>query len=195
MNINKALKKESKSKKRLFIVMVLLFILLPITTYLSGIKSLFVWAYLGLIEVLIILILLIKTNYYDLKFICNNNKLRIKSGLFVKESLILCDKVKIVHTNKENDELEIIIVTTVKFKNRGLKLINQGFIKRYPELAEEYLKIKKLLPEKLFYFQIIRRGALKKYKLLDVIYKNCVRATYTSAAIDNIKISRGQIEI
>ena len=36
---------------------------------------------------------------------------------------------------------------------------------------------------------------LKKYNLLDEIYKNCVRASYTSSAIENIKIAREQIEI
>lgn len=195
MNINKALKREAKSKKRLFIAMILLFIVLPSTAYLAGIKSFFVWAYLGLIEILIMLILLIKSNYYRLDFICNNNRLRLKSGLFVKESLILCDKVFIVHTNKEKDELEIIIVTAVNFKNKGLKPITQGFIKKFPEAAEEYLRIKKMNPENIFYYQVFRRGALKKYELLDNIYRNCVRATYTSSAIENIKIARGQSEI
>lgn len=194
MNINKALKKERKSKKRLFIVMILLFIILPLITYLEGLRSLFILSYLGIIEILIVLVLLIKSNYYSLKFVCNNNRLRIKSGLFIKESLLLCDKVSIVHTNKERDELEIIIVTSVNFKNKGLKPITQGFIKRYPEAGEEYLRVKKISPENTFYFQVIRRGAFKKYELLDTIYKNCVRATYTASAIESIKIARGQIE-
>jgi len=194
MNINKALKKERRSKKRLFIVMILLFIILPLITYLEGLRSLFILSYLGIIEILIVLVLLIKGNYYSLKFVCNNNRLRIKSGLFIKESWILCDKVSIVHTNKEKDELEIIIVTSVNFKNKGLKPITQGFIKRYPEAGEEYLRVKKIRPENTFYFQVIRRGAFKKYELLDTIYKNCVRATYTASAIESIKIARGQIE-
>ena len=194
MNINKALKKERKRKKRLFTVMILLFINLPLITYLSGMRSLFILVYLGVIEILIVLILLIKANYYSLKFVCNNNRLRVKSGLFIKESLILCDKVSIVHTNNEDEDLEVIIITSVNFKNKSLKPITQGFIKKYPEAAEEYLKIKKLAPENTYYFQIIRRGALRKYELLDAIYKNCVKATYTAAAIENIKIARGQIK-
>ncbi len=31
--------------------------------------------------------------------------------------------------------------------------------------------------------------------LLDVIYKNCVRASYTYSAIENIKIAREQREL
>ena len=193
MNINKALKKESKNKKWFYIIMLSLFIVLPSTTYLSGIKSLFVWSYLAFIEILIILILIIKTNNYKLDFVCNNNRLRMKSGLFAKESIILCDKVAVVHTEKQDEELEIIIITAVNFKNRGLKPITQGFIKRYPEAAQEYLRIKKLTPEHIFYFQIVRQGEFRKYELLDAIYKNCVRATYTSEAIENIKIARGQV--
>lgn len=192
MNINKALKKESKRKKWLFIVMLSLFIILPSTTYLSGIRSLFIWSYLAVIEVLIILILLIKSNSYRLDFVCSNNRLRMKSGLFSKESIILCDKVAVVHTVKQDEELEIVIVTAVNFKNRGLKPVTAGFIKKYPEAANEYLRIKKLTPEHIFYFQVVRNGEFRKYKLLDDIYKNCVRATYTSSAIQNIKIARGQ---
>lgn len=195
MKINKALKKEHKSNKRLFVIMIIIFIMLPSITYLGRIKSLFIWTYLCVIEILIILILLRNSNYYSLKFVCSNNRLKIKSGLFIKESLILCDKVSVVHTNKEKEELEIILITSAKFKNKWLKPITQGFIKRYPEAAEEYLRIKKLTPEQQFYFQIIRRGALKKYLLLDTIYKNCVGAKYTASAIENIKIARGQIEI
>ncbi|MGL5351715.1 MAG: hypothetical protein ACRDA5_00170 [Clostridium sp.] len=192
MNINKALKKESKQKKWLFIVMLSLSIILPSTAYLAGIKSIFVWSYLAFIEFLIILILLIKSNNYRLEFVCSNNRLRMKSGLFVKESIILCDKVAVVHTIKQDEEIEIVIVTAVNFKNSGLKPVTEGFIKRYPEAAQEYLRIKKLTPEHVFYFQVVRKGEFKKYVLLDAIYKNCVRATYTSAAIQNIKIARGQ---
>lgn len=195
MNINKALKKQRKRKKRLFTVLIFLFINLPLITYLSGIRSLFILSYLGVIEFLIILALFFKINYYRLKFVCNNNRLRFKSGLFIKESVILCDKVAIVHTDNEKDELEIIIITSVNFKNKLLKPITQNFIKKYPEAAEEYLRIKNMSPENTYYFQIVRRGGLKKYELLNSIYKNCVRATYTASAIENIKIARGQIEI
>lgn len=194
MDINKALKKEKKRKKRLFILMAFLFIILPLTAYLSGIRAIFLWAYLAFIESLIIIVI-IKISYHNLKFVCNNNRLRIKSSLFAKESLILCDKVAVVHTNKEREELEIIIITAVNFKNRRLKPITEGFIKKYPEAAEEYLRIKKLTPEHVFYFQVVKRGLLKKYELLDAIYKNCVRATYTSSSIENIKVARGQIEV
>lgn len=194
MDINKALKKEKKRKKRLFILMAFLFIILPLTAYLSGIRAIFLWAYLAFIESLIIIVI-IKISYHNLKFVCNNNRLRIKSSLFAKESLILCDKVAVVHTNKEREELEIIIITAVNFKNRRLKPITEGFIKKYPEAAEEYLRIKKLTPEHVFYFQVVKKGLLKKYELLDAIYKNCVRATYTSSSIENIKVARGQIEI
>jgi hypothetical protein len=60
---------------------------------------------------------------------------------------------------------------------------------------EEYIKIKKLNPENMFYFLTIRKGSLVKYNLLDTIFKNCVKATYTLDAIENIKIARGQKEI
>lgn len=195
MKIEKALKKEETEKKIFFILMTFLFIMIPLVTYLAGLKSIFIWTYVIIINFLIVIAILIKINYHRLKFKYIPNRLRIKTSLFLKESIIICDKVAVVHTNKNKEELEIIIITTMKFKNRQLKPITPGFIKKYPEASEQYLRVKKLNPENVYYFQVIRRGALRKYILLDVIYKNCVMATYTSSAIENIKISRGQIDI
>lgn len=195
MKILKALKKEKKQEKHFFIFMLILFLILPIIVFLSQIRSIFLWSYLGVIELLIIISCINKLNYHNLRFSCNNNKLKFKSGLFSQESIILCDKVAVVHTDKDKEEMDIILISTVRFRNKYLKPISKGFLKKYPEALEEYIKIKKINPEENYYFQIIRRGALKKYTLLDVIYKNCVRASYTDSAIANIKIAREQIEL
>ena len=96
--------------------------------------------------------------------------------------------------NDTKEDMEIIIVTTMKFRNKSLKHISKSFLQRYPEVNHEYLKLKKLNSEDTYYFQIINRGALNKYILLEIIYKNCVKAVYTSSAIDNIKIARRQNE-
>lgn len=195
MKILKALKKERKHKKYFFILMSTMFILLPLIAFLSQIKSVFLWSYLGVIETLIIIECINKLNYYKLKFSCINSKLKFKSGLFAKESVILCDKVVIVHTDKFKEEMDIILISNVKFRNKYLKPVSKDFLKKYPEASEEYIRIKKINPEDNYYFQLIKRGALKKYILLDEIYKNCVRASYTASAIENIKIAREQIEL
>lgn len=195
MKITKALKKEKKSIRNFFIIMILLFIFLPIITFLSQINSLFLVGYLLFIEILIVIALINKLNYHNLKFSCTNNKLKFKSGIFTRESTILCDKIVVVHTYKEKEDMEIIIMSTVKFRNKYLRPVSKGFLKKFPEASNEYLRIKKLEPEESYYFQIIRKGALKKYILLDTIYKNCVKASYTASAIENIKIAREQIEI
>ena len=195
MKILKALKRERKHKKYFFILMSTIFILLPLIAFLSQIKSVFLWSYLGIIESLIIVECINKLNYYNLKFSCVNSKLKFKSGLFSNESVILCDKVVIVHTDKRKEDMDIILISTVKFRNKYLKQISAAFLKKYPEASEEYIKIKKINPEESYYFQIIKRGALKKYILLDEIYRNCVRASYTASAIENIKIAREQIEL
>lgn len=194
MYIDKALKKQSKFKKLFYTIMIFLSIFLPVIVYLSNIKSKFIFLYLIILEVLIFSAILNKINFYNLKFLCSNNKLKYKSGLCSKESILICDKIDIVHTNSSKEDMEIIIVTTMKFRNKSLKPITKNFLQKYPEASHEYLKIKKMNPEDIFYFQIIKRGALSKYILLEIIYKNCVKAVYTSSAIENIKISRSQKE-
>ena len=194
MYIDKALKKQDKLKKLFYITMIFLSIFLPMMVYLSNIKSKFIFLYLMLLEILIFLAVLNKINFYNLKFLCSNNKLKYKSGIFSKDNILICDKIAIVHTNSSKEDMEIIIVTTMKFRNKSLKPITKNFLQKYPEASHEYLKIKKMNPEDIFYFQIIKRGALNKYILLEVIYKNCVKAVYTSSAIENIKIARSQKE-
>lgn len=195
MKINKALKKEQKNIKRFFILMFILFISLPLILLISQVKSLFITIYLYFLETLIILSCISKINYHKLKFSVKNNKLRFKSGLFGKESIILCDKVVLVHTNKFDEDMGIVLVTTSKFRNTYLRPITKTFMKKYPKASNLYIKIKKNRPEEIYYFQVIKWGALKKYNLLDEIFRSCVKAQYTASAIENIKIARGQIEL
>jgi hypothetical protein len=195
MKINKALKKESKNTKRFFILMFIIFLLLPVLLLLSQIKSIFIIIYLCVLEILIIISCISKLNYHKLKFSVKNNSLKLNSGCFSKESIVVCDKVALVHTDKMKEDMEIILVTTSNFRNKDLKPITKTFVKKYPEASDLYIKIKRINPEKVYYYQIIKRGALKKYKLLDEIFKNCVKAQFTGSAIDNIKIAREQREL
>ena len=194
MKIEKALSKQKRYKKISFIVMMFLFIVLPILAYLANADRAFILIFLLILEALIFIQLISNYNFYYLKFNISNNKCKFKSGAFGNESLVLCDKVAIVHTKKKNENMEIVIVTDVRFKNRKLRPITKAFLRRYPQISHEYLKIKNNNPQKIYYFQIVRFGGVDKYILLDNIYKNCVSSVYTSAAIESIKIARGQNE-
>ena len=195
MKIDKALKKQKKYKGLFFAFMFFLAIILPIITYLSYMKSLYIMFFLAIIEILIFLAIISKMNYYELKFSFYNNKLKFRSGLFSKESVILCDKVAVVHTNKSKEDIEIIIITRNKFKNKKLKPLTKVILDKYPEIEKEIEELKKIDNNHVYYFQVIKRGALRKYLLLDNIYRNCVNSIYTYSAIENIKIARGQNEI
>lgn len=192
MDIFKAIKREKKLLKRFYILMITLGITLFIIVFLTDLTSFFYLSYLSFIEFLIFVAIINKISYHKLTYSYNNNKLRFNVGLFSKECVILCDKVVLVHTEKMEDEMEIIIVTSVNFRNRSLKPVMKSALKRYPAIREEYLKLKKKQPEKIFYYQVVKKGGLKKYLLLDSIYKNCVKAIYTDESIQNIKIARGQ---
>lgn len=193
MDIYKAIKMEKKSLKRFYRLMILLFIGLPLSVYLTGVKSIFYLVYLLIIEFLIIAAVINKLNYYSLKYNYTANKLNITNGLFANNNLILCDKVVLVHTEKMESDMEIIIISTMSFRNKSLRPIVKGFLKKYPKIQEELKKVSNYDNQQKYYFQIIRKGGLSKYLLLDTIYKNCVKAIYTNDCIENIKIARGQI--
>ena len=195
MKIEKALKKQRMYNKLFIVFMFFLAIFLPIITYLAYVNTFTIVAFLILIELLIFIAIIRKANSCTLKFVCANNKLKFSTGLFSSYAYIQCDRVAIVHTNKEREEMEIIIVTRGKVKNQKMKPINKEFIKKYEEAAVEYRRLKRIDKDIVCYFKVIRNGELKKYILLDNIYRNCVNATYTTSAIDNIKIARGQKEI
>lgn len=192
MDIYKAIKMEKKSLKRFYRLMGILFIGLPLSVYLTGVRAIFFLVYLLIIEFLIISAVINKLNYYSLKYSYNANKLNIKNGLLANNNLILCDKVILVHTEKMESDMEIIIISTMSFRNRNLRPIVKGFLKKYPKVDEELKKISNGNNQQTYYFQIIRKGGLRKYLLLDTIYKNCVKAIYTNDSIQNIKIARGQ---
>lgn len=192
MDIYTAIKKERFHLKLFFITMLIIAVILPVSIVLTNMTKLFYLIYLGIIEFLIIISIIIRLNHYRVTYRCSNNKLIFKTGIFAKDNLIICDKVALVHTSKSDYDLEIIILTSVKFKNKSLRKVDKNIFRRYPQVKREYDYIKKLNPEKEYYFQIIRRGGLKKYLLLDSIYKNCVKAIYTEESIQNIKIARGQ---
>lgn len=88
-----------------------------------------------------------------MKFKYYNSRFKIRQGLFLRESIILCDNVAIVHTNKDREELEIIIVTSSKFRNKKARPIVKGFLKRYPEVEREYNRLKKSMKNKLIIFR------------------------------------------
>lgn len=192
MDIFKAIKKESKFLKRFYTIMVILSISMPLALYLTGIYSTFYLIYLLIVEGLIFIAIINKINSTKISYICSNNRLKFKCGIFSKESLIFCDKVVLVHTEKMEYDMEIFIFSTVNFKNKNLRLVGKSLINKIPNIEKEYLKIKKANEGKIIYCQVVKRGGLKKYLFLDTIYKNCVKATYTSECIENIKISRGQ---
>lgn len=195
MNINKAIKKEKKRKRNFLIVMITLFIILPIVIYATGQTKFQFMIGLIILEFLIILAVIAELNMYSLKFICHNNRLKIQQGLMTDSNLILCDTVRIVHTEKKQGDINIIIITNRKVRNKYMKVVGDKFLKRHEEVYNEYRKMKRINPDTLYYRTIIRAGGVKKYLLLKEIYSNCVKAVYTASAIESIKIARGYKEI
>ena len=193
MDIYKAIKLEKKRLKIFLILMFMIALILPIILIFTNLFTLFYISYLIIIEILICMSIIIKFNYYKVEYRCVNNRLMFKTGILTKENLLMCDKVWLVHTNNCDYDLEIIIITNVVFKNKYLRPVEENFLRRYPQIKPYYKKIKEKNPDKKYYFQVIKRGRLKKYLLLDSIYRNCVKAVYTDESIQNIKIARGQM--
>ncbi|WP_055669382.1 hypothetical protein [Desnuesiella massiliensis] len=194
MDINKAIRKQKKSYKIFMLSMSFIFLILPLALFITGYTNLFFLSYLIFIEIMILISIVARINWEKLQFQCQNNKLKIKVGSFGKQYILFCDKIVLVHTEKKNEDMEIIIVTSLKFRNKKIKPVGLDFHKSYPYAAQLYTKIKKSNPEGEYYYITIKKGGYFKYSLLDLIYKNSAKAIFTEEAIQNIKIARGQIE-
>lgn len=196
MYIDKAIKKQKKQYKNFMLIMCFIFLMLPIILFATGLnKNIFLFSYLLIIEAIVLLAIFIKFNMEKLKFNCVNNRLRIVQGVYKKTNIILCNKVELVHTEGKKEDIKIIIVICGKFRNQKTKPITEEFIKKYPMLSDDYLRLKRLNPENKYYYTVVTKGALKKYSLLDIIYRNCVKAIYTESSVENIKVARNQKDI
>lgn len=174
--------------------MTFLLICLPFIYYLFQRHSSVLIIYLLLLEGLILFSIVNRINSLYIKYEVKNNIIKVKDGIIKKDSLIYCDKVKLVDTLNSGSNMEIIIITTYKYGNRYLKVLDFKVLKKCEFISTFYNKNKKLYPDEIYYSQIIKNGNLKKYKLLNDIFKNCVKAEYSKSAINNIKIAREQEE-
>jgi hypothetical protein len=187
MDINKAIRKQDKSHKRFLLSMSFIFFILPLILVLSNRINLFFLIYLCIIELLILIAFFINISSNYLRYNTDNYKLRIKLRKFGEEFNIVYDKVAFVHTQSSGIKFEIILIMSSKFRNKKIKPIDEDFIKKYTYVAQQYYKLKKLRPEENFFYLTINKGGFHKYRLLDLIYRNCVHAHYTEEAVERIK--------
>ena len=189
MEMERTLKRIRKKESIFFIAMISIAILVPVLAFLANLNSTFVYVYIVSIEILILISILVKINICTLRFKYYNGRFKIRQGLFFKESIILCDNVALVHTNKEQEDIELVIIMSSRFRNKKARLVTQGFFNKYSEIEDEYIRIKRINEDESYYYQIIKSGSLRKYIFLEKIYTTCVKAVYTQYAIESIKIA------
>lgn len=187
MDINKAIKKQEKSNIRFLLFLSFIFFMLPLILVLSNLLNFFFLIYLSIIEILILITILININNNYLKYSIDNYKLKISLRLISEELNVVCDKVKYVYTEGNFQQIVIILLMNSKFRNKKIKHVDENLLRLYPNFAQNYYRIKKRNPEENYFYIVITKGGFKKYKLLDLIYKNCVKAQYTEEAVERIK--------
>ncbi len=187
MNINKAIRKQKKTYKRFMLSMCFIFVLLPIILIVSKAISIFFVIYLVCIELLIAFVVLLRFNEEYIDFKWEGYKISIWCGIAKTKFIIICEKVALIHTGGYGRNLELIIITKSRFRNKRIHPIDINFLKKYPYVAQMYNKIKIQNPEEAYFYFVIKNGGFRKYVLLDDIYKSCVQAVFSDDAIEKIK--------
>lgn len=190
MNLNKVIRKQNAASNRFTFSMCLIFFSLPVALILSHQANVLFILYLVTIELLIILAVLARINSELFYFKYDGYRIKVKDGLFKQMSNVVCEKVNLVHAEKEDKDIKIIIITKTKFRNKYLRSIGANFMKRYPCAGYYYSRMKKLYPENHYYYLVFRNGGYKKYLFLNELFKQCVHADFTDEAIEQIKKSR-----
>lgn len=187
MSINKAIRKQEKSHKKFLLILGFIFLILPAVLFASKMFNAFFIVYLIIIELLILITILISINSIYIKYSVENYKLKLKFSKFKEEFKIKCDNVVIADVKGSGANMEVILIINSKRRNKRIKPIDEKFLKKYPYLAHEYYIIKKHHAENSYFYLIIIKGGYHKYKLLDLIYKNCLHCEYSEEAIERIK--------
>lgn len=199
MNINKAIRKQNKSYKRFVLSMGFIFFTLPLFLIYNKKFDIFYIVFLSIIEALILLSIIISSSREALDFEYDTGRLKLKIGLRSEKINIVCNKILYVDVeliegklNKFQD-FKILLLSNSKFKNKKMKKVNNDFMKKYTLVSYHYTKYKQRSPEDEFYYLIVNVGGLKKYKLLNTIYKSCVNAGFSEDSIKRIKIYRDSL--
>ena len=136
---------------------------------------------------MITFVVLLRFNEEYIDFYWDRYKISIWCGITRVKFIITCEKVALIHSRDQGRNLEIIIITKSRFRNKRISPIDISFLKRNPYIAEMYNKIKIQNPEESYFYLIIKHGGFRKYILLDDLYKSCVQATFSDDAIEKIK--------
>ena len=187
MNINKAIRKQKKTYKRFMLSMCFIFVLLPNILIVSKIINVFFIVYLVCIELMITFVVLLRFNEEYIDFKLDGYKISIWCGIAKVKFIIICKKVALVHADGNGENLEVIIITKSRFRNKKINPVDINFLKRYPYVAQMYNKIKIQNLEETYFYFIINQGGFKKYILLDDLYRSCVQAVFSDDAIEKIK--------
>lgn len=187
MDINKAIRKQEKSHKRFLFFLGFIFFVMPLILFLTQRCNLFFLIYLGIIELMIFFSAIVSMGNNYIWYSVDGYKLKLRLTRLGQEFNIICDKVALVIAEGSGPEMNIIILTTSKFRNKKINVVDEKFLLTHPYLSHYYYKIKKLAPEIDYYYIIVSKGYYHKYKLLDIIYRNCVKAYYTEETVEKIK--------
>lgn len=192
MNINKAIRKQRKSYIRFLLSMCFVFFALPAAFLFYGRGRVFYIGYLAAVEALIALAVYLRAGQERLEFEYTMGRLRLKRGVLGKTEGIECNKIMYVDVEpaaervKGFQEFSIILVSKSRFRNKKLKAADPEFLSRYRGIADR--------PGQDLYYLTIGSGGLRKYKLLDTLFRSCVKASFSENAIEKIKFYRKSLE-
>jgi len=186
MNINKAIRKQRKSYKRFLLSMCFVFFALPAAMVFYGRTETFYIGFLAAIELLVAVSVYMRAGRENMEFDYKMGWIRLRRGILGKTESINCDRIMFVDAEPASEKVKgfqdfnIILVSDSKFRNKKLRAVDPEFREKYS--LEDHGQEQ--------FFLSIESGGLRKYRLLDAVFKSCVRAEYSEYAIDRIKFYR-----
>ena len=195
MNLKKRLKREKSSITRVKLICSTMMILMPYMVVVLKDEGIFKnWefsfaiSYAILVDGLLFIYILKSISDLHLSFYVGQQKIKIKDGLFKLYFQVQLQKVIYIDIIKrKNDDFEIFIIMKKGKRNKRYVPFNIEFLKAHPQfrLTYEYLSENNVIVD--FLGTYIRKGGVKKYYLLYLLYKNSHNSECSKVALEYVK--------
>lgn len=195
MSIKKQLKKERAKNKKIILFSLFIMVLMPYMVLIlnneglfSGWEVYFAFFYAAFVDMLLLYNIIRINSDKNYEFYIENNKLKIKEGIFSSTHSVSLNKVLYVDVSQTTiDDFEALIIMEKVKRNKGFFDFDPEYIKKDKDHKNTYNHLVNKYPNKEFYGYILKKAGSKKYYYLYMLYKNSYNAAFSKKAMEYVK--------
>lgn len=196
MSIKKALKKERTTKKKivlfaLSIMAVMTYVVMSLYAagYFEGYEKYLAIIYIIVVDSLLFLSLVRVFADNKFEFQLQNDKVKIKDGIFSSGFTIPFDWFVFVDAAPKvnQEDIEILLVMQKGRRNKKFFKLSDELVRIRPAYKDTYRMLIDQYPKGDLFYYIVRKSGAKKYYYLYQLYKNIYDVKFSDRAVTYIR--------